>query len=549
MARAMLPVLALPLVVWLGLNDGRAWAAPVEAPEPPELIASPPPQADLPPRLDYDHAVNGRVFVFPSIVENAEPPPIQAAQPTESDQVLPINLATALRLSNVRPLVIAFAQASVEAAAARLQNAQVLWLPNLNVGTDYFRHDGTDQTTDGTMILDDKSAFAAGAGATLNFGITDAVFRPLADRQELAAREADLQTSRNDALLTVAWAYCDVQQARGMLAGTLDASARAEALARKTEGLAKDLVPRIEADRAKALLFDLRQQVAMQRANWRSTSARLTRVLRLNPGAVVVPMEPPHLQITLIAPRTDVNCLIQIGLANRPELISQRAMMQASMERVRQEQARPLLPTVVVQGTGPNGYFNGGVFGGGPDDGRHLDGGRFDMGVGAVWTLNNLGAGNRSLVRQRVAQENEAAIAFANIQDQVAQDVVQAQAQLEATATQVDDAMTAVEEALITYDGTLRGLGETRGSGDLLILVNRPQEAVAALQQLGRAYDIYYSAIGNYNRAQFQLYRALGFPSRKLTCDPSIGDVQRVDTSRPPCMAARRPHVQPSVER
>ena len=65
-----------------------------------------------------------------------------------------INLATALYLSNARPLVIASAEASVEEAAAQFQNARVLWLPDLNAGTGYFRHDGTDQSTDGTIILD-----------------------------------------------------------------------------------------------------------------------------------------------------------------------------------------------------------------------------------------------------------------------------------------------------------------------------------------------------------------------------------------------------------
>jgi hypothetical protein len=73
---------------------------------------------------------------LPAVSHNPQPPPIQPAEPAESDQRLPINLATALYLSNARPLVIAFAQASVEEAAARLQGAQVLWLPNLNVGTD-----------------------------------------------------------------------------------------------------------------------------------------------------------------------------------------------------------------------------------------------------------------------------------------------------------------------------------------------------------------------------------------------------------------------------
>ena len=86
--------------------------------------------------------------------------------------------------------------------------------------------------------------------------------------------------------------------------------------------------------------------------------------------------------------------------------------------------------------------------------------------------------------------------------------------------------MAAVKEAIITYNGTLTGMSQTRGAGDLLQLVNRPQEAVAALQQLNRAYDNYYAAINGYNRAQFQLYRALGFPARDVICDCPVGEVQ-----------------------
>ena len=192
-----------------------------------------------------------------------------ARQPAESDRVLPINLATALCLSNARPLVIAFAQASVEEAAAQLQHSKVLWLPDFNFGAGYTQHDGTDQSTDGTMITDDKSALGTGGGATFNFGITDAIFRPLADRQVLAARQADLQTVQNDVLLTVASSYFDVQQARGSLAGAMDAIAKANMLCRKTRTLAEDLVAPIEVDRARALLFDLEQQAAVARANWR----------------------------------------------------------------------------------------------------------------------------------------------------------------------------------------------------------------------------------------------------------------------------------------
>ena len=191
---------------------------------------------------------------------------------------------------------------------------------------------------------------------------------------------------------------------------------------------------------------------------------------------------------------------------------------------MRQEQIRPLIPSVVVQGgSGPGGTFTGGVFGGGTDTGSQLYGGRFDMGVGLFWTLQNLGAGNRALVHQRVAQEQQVAIDLADTQDRVAQDVVQAHAQLEAAVAAGEPGHGRGGEATVTFNGKLIGIGQTQGNGDLLQMVNRPQEATAALQQLYRAYGIYFTAVNGYNRAQFQLYRAPGFSRRALICDRPVG--------------------------
>ncbi len=47
---------------------------------------------------------------------------------------------------------------------------------------------------------------------------------------------------------------------------------------------------------------------------------------------------------------------------------------------------------------------------------------------------------------------------------------------------------------------------------NVILLVIRPQEAVAALQALVQAYLDYYGAIADFNRAQFRLYRAVGNP-------------------------------------
>ena len=135
-----------------------------------------------------------------------------------------------------------------------------------------------------------------------------------------------------------------------------------------------------------------RRKWAAARAAWRITSSRLARVLRLPPNALVVPVEPAHLQITLISPQHVVDELIPVALLNRPELASQRALVRLTVDRIRQEQLRPWIPNVLVQGRGPDNVIQGGAFGGGPNDRLDTWGGRFDGEVALIWSLNKPGA-------------------------------------------------------------------------------------------------------------------------------------------------------------
>ena len=57
-------------------------------------------------------------------------PQLRAAPFAPGDLRFPINLATALRLSDARPLIVAAAQARVWVAEAELTQAKVLWLPD-----------------------------------------------------------------------------------------------------------------------------------------------------------------------------------------------------------------------------------------------------------------------------------------------------------------------------------------------------------------------------------------------------------------------------------
>jgi outer membrane protein TolC len=381
-----------------------------------------------------------------------------------------------------------------------------------------------------------RNQFLAGAGARAVFALTDAIYAPLAQRQLLRARNLQVQTAKNDALLSAALAYFDVQQARGALAGTADSVARARDLARRVGALGRGLAPAIEVERVNTLLADLEQQAASFRQDWRTNSAELNRVLRLDPAAVAVPLEPPHLRVTVV-PKDSVDALIPVGLTNRPELATQQAVVQATLVRLRQERMRPLIPSVLLQSNAtPNELLGGGVYGTGTNSLNHWSG-RSDWDAAVVWEFRNLGLGNRGLITQRRGEQWQALVELFRIQDQVAAEVAQAHAQVEAAAVRVGRAEAGVKAALASYEGNVRGLSETVRAGDLLVLVNRPQEAVAALQQLQQAYLNYYTSANDYNRAQFRLFRALGYPAQRLACGGVLGPTVPVDACRPPQMA------------
>jgi outer membrane protein TolC len=452
-------------------------------------------------------------------------PAVPATAPEE--RPLPINLPTALQLANVRAVDVAAAAERIQAAAAALEQAQVLWLPTITVGGDYYRHDGRNQDTQGNVFDNSRSGLMAGVGTGIGpaaiLNINDALFAPLVARQQLRAREADRQAASNDTLVAVSDAYFTVQQARGELAGAVEATRRTEDLVRRTRELAPQVVPDLELLRAETELARRQQAELLARERWKVAGADLLRVLRLDPSAQVEPVEPPQLRVELVPLDRPVDDLIPIGLTNRPELASRQAQVQATLALLKQERLRPLIPSVLLRGfsTPVTGTLAGGVFAGGANSSIANPGARFDMDLQVLWQLDNLGFGNRARVHQREAENRLAITELFRIQDRVAAEVAQAYAQAQLAGRRVGLAEREVRSAVESADKNLLALGESKKVGNQVVLLVRPQEAVAAVQALAQAYLDYYGAVADANRAQFRLYRALGQPAQCLVSEPA----------------------------
>ncbi len=533
--RAWMPAAAL-LISWVSSPNCEAQtptAPPPTTPAigprgasgvPPALTA--PPAAPAAPRPD-DPA--------PGVNPLATGLKLKPAPLALSDVRYPINLATALRLADARPLIVAAAQARVWVSEAELTRAKVLWLPTFNLGFDYVRHDGGGPDFNkGIMTSPSVNFVYGGIGLVGNLPLADAIYQPLSARQSLNARHYDVQTAKNDALMKTADAYFQVHQYRGIYAGALYTVERGKDLVERIEQLSKEFVPRVEIERAKNLLADLEQNAASAREQWRVQSANLTQVLRLDPRVVVEPLEHDHAQVTLIDPSRSLDELMPVALRNRPEIASKQAMVEAALAQVRLEKARPFIPNLMLNGfQTPGELIQAGVFGLGPNSSLNQWLGRDDISIQPMWQLDSLGVGNLARIKQQRGMQSMAIIEFFHDQDRVAADVTRAQARVQSAAVRVIQADRALRTGIITFNGNYEGLQQTTRLGNVLVLVNRPQEAVFALQLLNTAFQEYFTTVADYNRAQFELFHALGYPARELAELRPVGEITPVDVSRP----------------
>jgi outer membrane protein TolC len=146
---------------------------------------------------------------------SAPPVPFTPPAASDGDKPLPISLPSALQLANVQAVDIAAAAERIRVAMAALEQARALWLPTITLGGDYNRHDGKVQDTSGAILDNSRSSLmfgvGTGIGAAAILSLDDAIFARLVARQQLRARQADLQTVSNDTLVAVTDAYFTVQ--------------------------------------------------------------------------------------------------------------------------------------------------------------------------------------------------------------------------------------------------------------------------------------------------------------------------------------------------
>jgi outer membrane protein TolC len=446
----------------------------------------------------------------------------KSASPLVPGQVIqPIDLANVLRLAGARDLDIATARQQVLQSFGDLDLARGLWLPSLFTGPTYYRLDGQVQAINGQVQTVSRNSLFLGTTASLAnsfpaappgsgfpplnglsgvLRFSDAIYGVQVVRRVIAANEAGVEVTTNNALLAASEAYFDLQFAAGALAIAREASGNAEVLAGITGTYARSGAG-LEADHRRILteLRSRQRSIRLAVGQLEIASANLVRPLLLDPNIVVAPVEPAETVIRLVADDVALDDLICRGLLNRPELARARELVQAAVLRFKQAKLRPFVPSLAVT-------YSGGGFGGGTGSFFGNFSTRGDAAVSLFWELHGLGLGDRGHIRSAEAQQHMADIDLVRVQAQIANDVVAAYKARIAAAEAMDEAREAVTEATESLELNLTNI--RRGAG--LPGATRPIEVLQPIQALGQARTDYLAAVLAYDRAQFRLYRAIG---------------------------------------
>ncbi|HEX9772378.1 MAG TPA: TolC family protein [Steroidobacteraceae bacterium] len=412
-------------------------------------------------------------------------------------EILEIDLPTALRLADERNLDVAIYVERIAEASARLAQAQTLAVPTLSVGGNYDRHTGNIQETSGQVVDVERVARFTGLSAGLRVDVADAIFAPLLARQNRAAVMAASTANRHEVFVDVATAYMRLLQSRAEGGVVQSALQRAVDLATLTANYAEageGLLADAEMAAVQPMLWQQRRLVTEERAE--AAAAELVRLLHLDAGAMLEPLETRIPVLEIYSIDEDVERLIARALTERPETEQYDALVAAAEDDLSAQRYGLFIPGIALD-------YGTGEFGGAPGSSVQDTDHRDDLMLSLYWQFEGFGLGHRARTNEKRAQLRRLGLERDKLRDGIAAEVRASYARVRSLAQQLEFTDAAVERAAQAYLLNRARIYDRQGL---------PLEALQAMQTLAAAELAQLETRISYTLAQIRLHTALGNP-------------------------------------
>lgn len=407
-----------------------------------------------------------------------------------------IDLATAMRLAGANNLDVQIARERVAEAEATEVVALEQFFPSVAPGVGYRRHEGNIQNVEGRILDADKEQYTAGATATAQVDLGEALFRTLAARRSTDAARHFAEAQRQESVLQAALGYFDLARAKAAAGVAAESVHIAEDYAAQVKQ-ALDVGLAFKGDAYRATTQVERNRLALDRAREqrRLATSRLAQVLYLDPAVTLVPEGGNLAPITIVPAGRPVDALISEALAARPELKQYTAQLEAARRNRQGAIYGPLIPT--VSGQAFYGGLGGGIGQPGPRDFDQSS----DYSAGLSWRIGPGGLFDTGRLRVNDARVHTGTLELERVRQEVTRQVVDGHTHIHALAAQIQDARRAMEAAAQSLQ-----LARARRE----FAVGAVLETIQAEQDLTGARLDYLNAVAEQNKAQYTLERARG---------------------------------------
>lgn len=413
-----------------------------------------------------------------------------------------INLDSVLRLAGVQPLVLELARERVREARSQHEQDRRQWLPWLAPGVGFRRHDGNLQDIAGSVFDASKQSGSAALTLQAQLDLGESLFRTLASRQELRAVQSEESAQQRHTIATAATLYAELGRTHAAIGTANDAVRISDDLVRQVSQAAEAGLA-YAGDVQRAVVQRARNDSRLSRAREeaRLASVRLAQVLRLPPALQLLPDLDDFTALTLVDTNQPLDSLVASALGRRPELHRAEARIAAAQNRRLGTTRGPWIPTLGAQAA------LGGMAGGRNGDFGNADDFQ-DYGVSLSWRIGPGGLGDRSRIRTADARLRIAELGREQERDSIVAEVVEASSRCHATLERLEAATRAVTAAtrLLELTGSRREFG-----------VGAVMEGIEAERELTQTRLDQVQAIADHNRAQWDLWRAVGdtLPDRR----------------------------------
>lgn len=428
----------------------------------------------------------------PAPVVHPAPPPV-----TQPMKPLPVTLDAVLRMTEGQNKQVALARERLYESQIKQEIADLAWIPVINAGLGYFRHEGGIQNEPGPLIRSSTGAFQAGFDLNAKLNIRDKIYRTVQAESAVWQQQGELARVTTETLVEATSSYIDLLFAKNAEAVLLKIQEMEKFPVEWVEEKFKNKVvdvTRIMVDSTRAQVEARKQAILQARQSSDAAAAQLTYLLGLPPHSKLFPAEARLAPVDLLPIDRPTETYVKQVMARGPGIHELENLMGVIQNGISESTSwKAYMPIVEVR-------MLEGAFGAGQGSTLDFDN-RWDLGVQARWNLTDLFTTDHK-IRQAHSQLHQAQLAYDDLRGKLGAGAREAHQAILHTRKQLEVLIRQIKLAQSTYEEAKKRLEKEDA--------RTPLEMMQALQTLQYAQLKALSLIQTHNKAQVRLLVLLG---------------------------------------